>query len=124
MRNVIMIGLLLLVGCAPLVPQPRLTPKPSDIVTESTVTTAAKAAFRTRDTVFADELDSLANDVDSGDVKFDAKLSQRIDQAKAKAADAANGPFSKIIANEFGPKALDNPEKVSKSLRDLAKALR
>jgi hypothetical protein len=124
MRNVILIGLLFLSGCAPLDSTPRQTPKPTDIVIESTVTTAAKAAFRTRDKVFADELDAIANDVDSGELKFDAKLAQRIDQAKAKAAEAANGPFSTIIANEFGAKALDNPAKVSKSLRDLAKALR
>jgi cytochrome c-type biogenesis protein CcmH/NrfG len=110
-------------GCVPLEQSPRQALEPPFVIVESTVTKAAREAFRTRDTVYAEQLLQLADDVDAGLVKFDAKLKQRLAESQTKASDAANPGLSKVIASEFGPNALTNPAKVSQSLRDIAKAL-
>lgn len=124
MRVVLLLIGLLVVGCAPVNSSPsRRSPPPAPIV-ESSVTTAARSAFRTRDRDYADQLEQLAADVDAGNVKFDAKLKERLEAAKTHAGDAANGDLAKVMSTEFGPNALADPAKVSKSLRDLAKALK
>ena len=111
-------------GCAPIdSPGKKLAPKPP-IVVESPITTTARQAFQARDVDYAAQLNALADDVDAGQVKFDAKLKQRLDEAKSHAAEASTATLSKVMAAEFGPNALANPGKVSKALRDLAAALK
>ncbi|WP_010586402.1 hypothetical protein [Schlesneria paludicola] len=111
-------------GCAPVDPPARKdAPKPP-IVVESPVTVAARTAFRARDAAYADQLEALANDVEGGQVKYDAKLKQRLEDAKLRAADAAKSGLSKVMADEFGENALANPANVAKSLRALAAALK
>lgn len=115
----------LLAGCAPIdAPKRTAPPKPAPDVTESPVTLAARTAFKLRDVDYADQLNALADDVDGGNVKFDSKLKQRLDEARQHAGEAGNVELSKLIAAEFGDNALSNPGKVSKSLRDMAKALK
>lgn len=124
MRKLILISMLV-VGCAPLEPTRRSPePVPPSPISEPSVTRAARSAFRTRDRVYAEQLEAIAADVDGGSIKFDAKLQQRLDEAKAKAAAEANPELSAVMAKEFGARAMENPRQVAQSLRDMAKALK
>jgi hypothetical protein len=112
------------IGCVPLEsPGRKDAPKPSPSK-ESAVTKAARDAFKARDRVYAEELDALAGDVEAGNVKYDPKLKERLETAQKHAADAANPILVEVMTEEFGPKALDQPDRVAKSLRDLAAALK
>ena len=123
MRHVILLGVCLFVGCVPLEPQ---TSKPTPVtpIGESAITETARRSFRTRDLDYAQEIDSLADDVEAGKIKYDTKLKERLEAAKTHASTAGNNVFAETIAAEFGPNAVSNPPKLAKSLRDLAKALK
>jgi hypothetical protein len=115
--------IVLAVGCAPIENTPRKE-KPAPPAATSELTQAAMKSFCTRDRDFADQLDALAAEVDGGKIKYDAKLAQRLDECRKHAVDASNSMLSAAIAKEFGSKAMETPERVSKALRDVAKALR
>lgn len=112
-------------GCAPVESPRRSAPQPGPTPSETTseVTRTAQAAFAARDLEYAAQLRALADDVDAGNVKFDAKLKQRLAEAQERAAAASNGPLANVMATEFGPHAIAQPSRVARSLRDLAAAL-
>jgi hypothetical protein len=124
MKHAIVLLLFSLIGCVPLEDTSRDDPSPPSPANESPIIRAAKAAFAIRDNVLAEEFESIAGDVESGDLKFDAKLKARIDEARQKASEASNAPLANVIAAEFGANAMQNPQKVAKALKELAKALR
>ena len=111
------------VGCAPIDradgPNKPKPPTPA----ESAITTAAKQAFSARDIDYATQLRALADEIDAGGLKYDAKLSQKIDQARQHAADASTSALAAVMSAEFGDNALQDPKRVARSLRDLAAAL-
>jgi hypothetical protein len=102
------------------------TSKPTPItpIGESAVTETARRSFKARDLDYAQEIDSLADDVEAGKIKYDSKLKERLEAAKTHASTAGNNLFAETIALEFGANAVSNPAKLAKSLRDLAKALK
>ena len=122
-HRIIAIAVFIAVGCVPIENAPRKE-KPAPVVTDSELTQSAIKSFSTRDHDFADQLDALAAEVDGGKIKYDAKLLQRLDECRKHAVDASNPILSAAIAKEFGSKAMENPDRVSKALRDVAKALR
>ena len=122
-RSIVALIVLLVVGCAPIENTPRKEKHDPPAAT-SELTQAAMKSFSTRDQDFADQLDALAAEVDGGKIKYDAKLAQRLEECRKHAVDASNSILSAAIAKEFGSKAMDNPQRVSKALRDVAKALR
>jgi hypothetical protein len=112
------------IGCAPVENHSR---KHSDerklVVVESVVTTTARSAFAARDRDYADQLNSLADRVSAGEVRFDSKLSQEIDKCREHAAKTSGDALAQVMASEFGTNALQNPQKAARSLRDLAAAV-
>ena len=123
MQSLTFVCLLFAVGCVP-VESHKPAPKPPLEQVESDVTKAVRLANRARDAAYATELTAIAGEVDGGQLKFDTKLKQRMDEAREKAVSAANPGLAKVMADHFGPNALESPGKVSQALRDFAAALK